>query len=211
MHPIYFYRDKQGRRPVADYLDELADRKDKDSRIKLKKIQDYMKILRNYGTLAGEPYMKHLEGDIWELRPIRDRIFFVAWHKGSFVLLHHFYEKDRKDPTARNQTGTARACRSERKRCIAMTSNAIAGTWDEWEKEHCTPEEIAESDLRVALIGELIRARQERGITQKQLEEMSGVTQPVIARLERGTTSPNVSTLMKVLAPLGKKLAIVPM
>mgnify|MGYP000614733014 FL=1 len=34
-----------------------------------------MKILRNYGTLAGEPYMKHLEGDIWELRPIRDRIF----------------------------------------------------------------------------------------------------------------------------------------
>ena len=92
-----------------------------------------------------------------------------------------------------------------------MTSNAIAGTWDEWEKEHCPPEEIAESDLRVALIGELIRARQERGITQKQLEEMSGVTQPVIARLERGTTSPNVSTLMKVLAPLGKKLAIVPM
>ena len=92
-----------------------------------------------------------------------------------------------------------------------MTSNAIAGAWDEWEKEHFTPEEIAESDLRVALIGELIRARQERGITQKQLEEMSGVTQPVIARLERGTTSPNVSTLMKVLAPLGKKLAIVPM
>ena len=92
-----------------------------------------------------------------------------------------------------------------------MTSNAIAGTWDEWEKEHFTPEEIAESDLRVALIGELIRARQEHGITQKQLEEMSGVTQPVIARLERGTTSPNVSTLMKVLAPLGKKLAIVPM
>ena len=92
-----------------------------------------------------------------------------------------------------------------------MTSNAIAGTWDEWEKEHFTPEEIAESDLRVALIGELIRARQERGITQKQLEEMSGVTQPDIARLERGTTSPNISTLTKLLAPLGKKLAIVPM
>ena len=120
-------------------------------------------------------------------------------------------EKDRKDPTARNRTGTARACRSERKRCLAMTNNAIAGTWDEWEKEHFTPEEIAESDLRVALIGELIRARQERGITQKQLEEMSGVTQPVIARLERGTTSPNISTLTKLLAPLGKKLAIVPM
>ena len=73
-----------------------------------------------------------------------------------------------------------------------------------------TPEEIAESDLRVALISELIRARQERGITQKKLEELSGVTQPVIARLERGTTSPNIATVMKLLAPLGKKLAIVP-
>ena len=63
----------------------------------------------------------------------------------------------------------------------------------------------------MALIGELIRAREERGITQKQLEELSGVTQPVIARLERGTTSPNISTVMKLLAPLGKKLAIVPL
>ena len=74
-----------------------------------------------------------------------------------------------------------------------------------------TPEEIAESNLRVALIGELIKARNERGVAQKQLEEMSGVSQPVIARLERGTTSPNISTVMKLLAPLGKKLAIVPL
>ena len=92
-----------------------------------------------------------------------------------------------------------------------MMKSAIAGTWEEWEKSHFTPEEIAESNLRVALIGELIKARNERGVTQKQLEEMSGVSQPVIARLERGTTSPNISTVMKLLAPLGKKLAIVPL
>ena len=92
-----------------------------------------------------------------------------------------------------------------------MMNSAIAGTWEEWEKSHFTPEEIAESNLRVALIGELIKARSERGVTQKQLEEMSGVSQPVIARLERGTTSPNISTVMKLLAPLGKKLAIVPL
>ena len=92
-----------------------------------------------------------------------------------------------------------------------MMNSAIAGTWEEWEKSHFTPEEIAESNLRVALIGELIKARNERGVTQKQLEEMSGVSQPVIARLERGTTSPNISTVMKLLAPLGKKLASVPL
>ena len=74
-----------------------------------------------------------------------------------------------------------------------------------------TPEEIAESDLRVSLIGELIKARKEQGISQKELEELSGVKQPVIARMEKGITSPQLETVLKVLAPLGKTLAIVPM
>ena len=74
-----------------------------------------------------------------------------------------------------------------------------------------TPEEIAESNLRVALIGELIKARQEQGISQKKLEELSGVRQPIIARMEKGSTSPQIDTVLKVLAPLGKTLAIVPL
>lgn len=74
-----------------------------------------------------------------------------------------------------------------------------------------TPEEILESDLRVALMGELIRARQEKGLSQKKLEELSGVKQPVIARMEKGQTSPQIDTILKVLAPLGKTLAIVPL
>lgn len=74
-----------------------------------------------------------------------------------------------------------------------------------------TPEEIAESDLRVALIEELIRARQEQGLSQKKLEELSGVKQPVIARMERGVSNPQIDTILKVLVPLGKTLAIVPL
>ncbi len=74
-----------------------------------------------------------------------------------------------------------------------------------------TPEEIAESDLRVALMSELINARLEKGISQKKLEELSGVKQPVIARMERGSTNPQINTILKVLAPLGKTLAIVPL
>lgn len=74
-----------------------------------------------------------------------------------------------------------------------------------------TPEEKAESNLRVALIGELVKARREKGISQKQLEKMSGVKQPVIARMEKGQTSPQIETVLKVLAPLGKTLAIVPL
>lgn len=98
MHKIYFYKDKNGREPVLEYLAELTGKKDKDSRIKANKIGDYIEILRQYGTLAGEPYMKHIDGEIWELRPLRDRIFFAAWTGNGFILLHHFVKKTQKTP-----------------------------------------------------------------------------------------------------------------
>ena len=90
---------------------------------------------------------------------------------------------------------------------ISSTSS-IGRNWADVRKELFTKEEIAESDLRVALIGELIKARKEQGISQRELEEMSGVRQPVIARMENGNTTPNLSTVLKVLAPLGKTLYI---
>ena len=90
-------------------------------------------------------------------------------------------------------------------------SRAIGQNWEDVRNQLFTPEELAESDLRVALIGELIKARTEQGISQKKLEELSGVKQPIIARMEKGTTNPQINTLLKVLAPLGKTLAIVPL
>lgn len=98
MHKIYFYRDKSGNEQVREYLQELADRKDKDSRIKYNKIRDYIKALSEYGLKLTEPYIKHLDGEIWELRPLRDRILFVAWYNGNFVLLHQFMKKTQKTP-----------------------------------------------------------------------------------------------------------------
>lgn len=98
MYKIIFYRDKNGREPVVEYIEELSSRKDKDSRIKRNKILSYIDILSKYGTSAGEPYMKHIEGDIWELRPLRDRIFFAAWIDSEFILLHHFVKRTQKTP-----------------------------------------------------------------------------------------------------------------
>jgi len=92
-----------------------------------------------------------------------------------------------------------------------IMNSAIGQNALEFIDSFLTPEEILESDLRVALIGELIKARQERGLSQKKLEELSGVKQPVIARMEKGQTSPQLDTILKVLAPLGKTLAIVPL
>ena len=81
-------------------------------------------------------------------------------------------------------------------------------SWDEVRPKLFSSEEIAESDLRVALIGEIIKARQEKGISQKQLEDMTGIKQPVLSRMERGTVSPNIDTVQRVLFALGKTLKI---
>lgn len=41
----------------------------------------------------------------------------------------------------------------------------IGSTWDDFEREHFTSEEIAASELRASLIVELIKARNEKGIS----------------------------------------------
>lgn len=87
----------------------------------------------------------------------------------------------------------------------------LGSTWNDLEPSIFSEAEIQESNLRVALIKELILARQQLGISQKQLETLSGVKQPVIARIEKGQTNPQLETLLKLLAPLGKTLSIVPL
>lgn len=98
MHEIIFYKDSKGKEPVYEYIIELQKNKSKDSRIKLNKINDYIQALSEYGTQLSENYVKHIDGDIWELRPIRDRILFAGWVNGSFVLLHQFVKKTQKTP-----------------------------------------------------------------------------------------------------------------
>lgn len=92
---------------------------------------------------------------------------------------------------------------------MKKNNSAIGSSWNDVRKELFSPEKISESDLRVSIINEIINARNEKGISQKQLELMSGVKQPVIARLEKGQTNPQLDTILKLLVPLGKKLIIV--
>ena len=100
MHEIIFYADSRGKSQILEYIRHLAKSKGKDSRIKLNKIQDYIQALSVYGaSQLSEVYAKHLDGEIWELRPLRDRIVFVGWVNSSFVLLHQFMKKTQKTPS----------------------------------------------------------------------------------------------------------------
>jgi DNA-binding XRE family transcriptional regulator len=73
-----------------------------------------------------------------------------------------------------------------------------------------TREDIAASNARAAIAIELIKARNEKKISQRKLEELTGVRKSTITRIENGIHSPSIDTMLKVLAPLGKTLAIVP-
>ena len=98
MFEVFYYQDKNGKCPIREYIQTLADKTDKDSRIKLNKLYEYIKYLSETGHRAREPYAKKLDGEIWELRPIRDRILYAAWDGQSFILLHHFVKKTPKTP-----------------------------------------------------------------------------------------------------------------
>ena len=83
--------------------------------------------------------------------------------------------------------------------------------WNEaLENEMFSPMEIEENNMQAKLICELIEARQAQGYSQRELEALTGVKQSAIARMEKGTSSPTLDTLFKLLVPLGKTLAIVP-
>ena len=98
LEKIVFYRDIRGIAPVYEYIAELGRKKGKDSRIKYNKIMDYLKVLCHTGNNAGEPYIKHIDGNIWELRPLADRIFYASWDGRKYILLHHFVKKSQKTP-----------------------------------------------------------------------------------------------------------------
>lgn len=98
MYTIKFYKDAKGSQPVKEYIELLGNRKDKNSRIKLNKIKFIISNLQEYGFDLGMPYIRRINNDLWEMRPIRDRIFFFCFKDERFILLHYFVKKTQKTP-----------------------------------------------------------------------------------------------------------------
>lgn len=98
MYEIIFYKDKRGKSETEECLQRLQERRDKSSRIKANKVIAYINLLKKYGMNLGEPYIKHLRKNIWELRPIRDRILFAYLKNNKIVLLTVFLKQTQKTP-----------------------------------------------------------------------------------------------------------------
>ena len=83
--------------------------------------------------------------------------------------------------------------------------------WNDVKKElNFTETEKEEMRLEMELIEKAIKVRKEAYLTQRELSEKSGVVQPSIAKIERGVRSPQTTTLIKLLYPMGYTLKVVP-
>lgn len=97
---VEFYERPNGQSDVWDFLEELRNKSttNKDARIQYKQLILYIQLLQDHGTILPDNVAKHLEEDIWELRPGNNRVFYFYYKNDIFVLLHHFRKKSQKTP-----------------------------------------------------------------------------------------------------------------
>lgn len=100
MYKIVFYEDVHGNCPVGDFIQELNEKAetDKRARVLLEQIRYCLKRIEISGTRSGPRFTKRITGDIWELRPGNQRIFFFGWDGNHLVMLHNFEKKTQKTP-----------------------------------------------------------------------------------------------------------------
>jgi len=100
MYNIEFYEDANGVSEILDFLKSLSEKAptNKDARIQHKQLVQYIQLLEDHGTRLGENITKHLDDDIWELRPGNNRVLYFFMKDDTYVLLHHFRKKTQKTP-----------------------------------------------------------------------------------------------------------------
>lgn len=78
-------------------------------------------------------------------------------------------------------------------------------SWEDLKKKMAalTQDEWDEFNLKAKIVGEIINARRNENLTQRILEELSELKQPMIDRIESGETDPQLGTILKLLRPLG--------
>ena len=100
MYDIVFYENKDGYSELYEQFQALANlsEKQKDARIQFKQIILQIELLRRQGTRLPNNITKHIQDDIWELRPGNNRILYFYFKNNKFVLLHMFRKKTQKTP-----------------------------------------------------------------------------------------------------------------
>ena len=69
-------------------------------------------------------------------------------------------------------------------------------------------EELKNNEAEYEIIKDIIQARKEKNLTQKELAELVGTKQSNISRLESGNYNPSLELLNKIARAIGKELEV---
>lgn len=100
-----FYLESSGGSPVEEFLDQL----DLKTRARFRWSMEQLRV-RN--VQAREPLVRHLEGDLWELREESStniyRIVYFFFTGRRIIFLHGFQKKSQKTPSRELETARRR-------------------------------------------------------------------------------------------------------
>jgi len=91
MWSIVFYKDHRGKCPPLEFIEDLPVKEQA-------KIRNALRLLQEFGTNLSMPHAKSIQGKLWELRPGGIRLFYFAYIKQQFVILHGYRKQSQKAP-----------------------------------------------------------------------------------------------------------------
>ena len=91
MWSIVFYKDRRGKCPPLEFIEELPV-------MEQAKIRNALRLLQEFGTKLAMPHAKPIQGKLWELRPGGIRLFYFAYIEQQFVILHGYRKQSQKAP-----------------------------------------------------------------------------------------------------------------
>jgi phage-related protein len=102
---IEFYTTGAGHVPVRDFIDNMPAKT-------RAKVFHTLELVEEYGLSIGEPHIKHLEKDLWELRisALEGNYRFLVTEKQNRVILmiHAFQKKSHETPIRELRTARTR-------------------------------------------------------------------------------------------------------
>ena len=166
-----------------------------------------VRMIQSHGLeRLREPYVKHLEGRVWEMRlKGKDGIARAAYVTATgrrVVVVHVFTKKNPEDAAAGDRDRLASGTGGSMTRKFIPVEESFA----EWRKDPAFMAAYDALEDEYALASALIEAR--GNMTQAQVAAAMGTTQAAVARLESGRIKPTTRTLEQYAKATHTKLRI---
>ena len=202
---VEFYETRDGQRPAEDFLDEL------DIKMRSKLVMT-LKVLQEQGNRLREPYSKHLDDGIFEIRgkvgTDISRVMYFFYYGGRIILTNGFIKKTQKTPKRVKLNGQNSIGKIFWKERVNQMK-----TLDLYLNEQLKNEEFRkeweENQPEMDIIRAMADARISQNLTQKELAERTGINQADISKLENGTRNPSLKLLKRLADGMGMDLKLV--